>query len=210
MPGTQRLSGWLARRVVAVRGDRRRTRGKGTPALTIPVFYRPEQSCASAESYSPSAGKPRLVVEDWLARPEIEQQIRIESFAPAGDADLYRAHGRDYVEGVTATKSYDSAASALAASDLSRNAVVTDGKYDLVLYQAGADIHVDDPLGGLLTTEQMRERDANVFRGCAESGTPVVWNLAGGYQRDANSGIAPVLALHRNTMIEYIKRATKG
>jgi len=30
---------------------------------------------------------------------------------------------------------------------------------DLVIYQAGADIHVRDPLGGILTTAQMRERD---------------------------------------------------
>jgi len=29
---------------------------------------------------------------------------------------------------------------------------------DVVLYQAGADPHVDDPLGGVLTTEQLRRR----------------------------------------------------
>ena len=71
---------------------------------------------------------------------------------------------------------------------------------DIVLYQAGADAHVDDPLGGWLTTEQMTMRDQQVFEACAECGIPVVWNLAGGYQRDQNGGIEPVLALHRNTM----------
>jgi hypothetical protein len=34
---------------------------------------------------------------------------------------------------------------------------------DIILYQAGADTHVDDPLGGLLTSDQMRERDRIMF-----------------------------------------------
>ena len=31
---------------------------------------------------------------------------------------------------------------------------------------------------------------------------PVAWNLAGGYQRDAAGGIAPVLRIHDNTLLE--------
>ncbi len=54
---------------------------------------------------------------------------------------------------------------------------------DVLLYQAGADPHIDDPLGGWLTTEQLRERDRSVFQTCRERGIPVAWNLAGGYQR---------------------------
>lgn len=69
----------------------------------------------------------------------------------------------------------------------------------LVLYQAGADMHVDDPLGGSLTTPQLLERDRIVFSTCRELGVPVAWNLAGGYQRDANGGIPAVLEIHRNT-----------
>ena len=42
------------------------------------------------------------------------------------------------------------------------------GDFDLVLYQAGADVHVDDPLGGVLTTEQMIERDRTVFQAARE------------------------------------------
>lgn len=79
---------------------------------------------------------------------------------------------------------------------------------DLVLYQAGADPHVDDPLGGWMTTEQMRRRDACVFDAAAARGTPLVWNLAGGYQRDASGGIAPVLAIHRITAIEHVRAFT--
>jgi acetoin utilization deacetylase AcuC-like enzyme len=71
---------------------------------------------------------------------------------------------------------------------------------DVVLYQAGADPHVDDPLGGMLTTEELAERDARVFTALAAMKVPVVWNLAGGYQRDQEGGIAPVLAIHDHTM----------
>jgi acetoin utilization deacetylase AcuC-like enzyme len=66
----------------------------------IPVFYRPEQSSDAAESFSPSAGKPKLVIEDWLSRPEIAQHIEIKSFAPAADELLLTAHDANYVAGI--------------------------------------------------------------------------------------------------------------
>jgi acetoin utilization deacetylase AcuC-like enzyme len=71
---------------------------------------------------------------------------------------------------------------------------------DVILYQAGADPHIDDPLGGWLTDAQLRARDRLVFRTARDLGVPVAWNLAGGYQQDAHGGIAPVLAIHRSTM----------
>jgi len=124
-----------------------------------------------------------------------------------GTDDIIKKLAIDYVDHITAGKSYGTASQALQCSDLCANKVIRDKRYDLVLYQAGADIHIDDPLGGLLTTEQMIMRDELVFRGCATYGIPVVWNLAGGYQRDADGGISRVLALHRNTMYECIKAA---
>lgn len=75
---------------------------------------------------------------------------------------------------------------------------------DLVLYQAGADPHVNDPLGGLLTTEEMAERDRRVFAAAAAAELPLVWCLAGGYQRDDDGGIGPVLALHHNTALAHL------
>ena len=72
--------------------------------------------------------------------------------------------------------------------------------HDLLLYQAGADAHVDDPLGGWMSSEQLARRDQIVFEVAATVGLPVAWNLAGGYQRDAAGGIEPVLALHRQTL----------
>jgi acetoin utilization deacetylase AcuC-like enzyme len=71
---------------------------------------------------------------------------------------------------------------------------------DVVLYQAGADPHIDDPLGGFLTTEQLRERDALVFRTLAAMGIPVVWDLAGGYQQKSDGSIPAVLEIHDNTL----------
>ncbi len=71
---------------------------------------------------------------------------------------------------------------------------------DVVLYQAGADPHIDDPLGGWLTTADLLERDLRVFRAMAAMKVPVAWNLAGGYQRDADGRISKVLEIHDNTL----------
>lgn len=70
---------------------------------------------------------------------------------------------------------------------------------DLIIFQAGADPHIQDPLGGILTTPEMRRRDERVFE--AAAGRPLVWNLAGGYQTDGSGSIAPVLRLHRQTAV---------
>jgi len=79
---------------------------------------------------------------------------------------------------------------------------LTDG-CDLLIYQAGADSHIDDPLGGYLNTEQMMRRDELVFTTAKALGVPVAWNLAGGYQRSADGGIRPVLDLHDNTLTAF-------
>jgi acetoin utilization deacetylase AcuC-like enzyme len=78
-------------------------------------------------------------------------------------------------------------------------------KHDIVLYQAGADPHIDDPHGGWLTTEQLRKRDALVFEALQKAEVPVAWNLAGGYQVEADGSIPKVLEIHDNTMRECIR-----
>jgi acetoin utilization deacetylase AcuC-like enzyme len=70
---------------------------------------------------------------------------------------------------------------------------------DVVIYQAGADVHVNDPYGGVLTTEQMYERDLRMFRIAKRLQLPLTWNLAGGYQVGPNGEIDKVLELHLNT-----------
>jgi acetoin utilization deacetylase AcuC-like enzyme len=76
---------------------------------------------------------------------------------------------------------------------------------EIVLYQAGADVHVDDPLGGLFTTEQMRARDRSVLAMARELGVPLTWNLAGGYQVEADGSIPRVIDLHLNTFEEALR-----
>lgn len=273
------------------------------------VFYRPEQ-VARTSSFSPSALKPQLVVEDWLNRPELN--VEVCSFEPVTAAQLMLAHDADFVRGVLACEiqngfgngdakvaaslpyttgsmvaaaehavlhrqavcsptsgfhhaGYNSAEGFCTFNGLMVTAMVmkseglahrvgiidcdkhygngtdhiirklgvdwiehhTMGKHfhgqsdvakgeferwlnkaidaclgcDLILYQAGADPHVNDPLGGVLTSQQMSERDHLVFERLGRRA--LVWNLAGGYQTmpgdtDAER-IEPVLALHRET-----------
>ena len=76
---------------------------------------------------------------------------------------------------------------------------------ELILYQAGADPHINDPLGGTMTTDEMRERDQFVFTTCRELGMPVAYAHAGGYQVEADGSIPVVLELHRNTALEAIR-----
>lgn len=71
----------------------------------------------------------------------------------------------------------------------------------LLLYQAGADPHIDDPLGGFLTDDELRERDRIVFATCRELQLPVAWVLAGGYQEP----IGKVIAIHVATMEECVR-----
>ena len=75
---------------------------------------------------------------------------------------------------------------------------------DLVLYQAGADPHIDDPLGGWLTTKQLQTRDRLVFKELKRLRIPVAWNLAGGYQRDDEGSIRPILVV-RLTLLASLR-----
>ncbi|MEB3328987.1 MAG: hypothetical protein VKQ33_07125 [Candidatus Sericytochromatia bacterium] len=68
---------------------------------------------------------------------------------------------------------------------------------DLLLYQAAVDPHVEDPLGGTLTTEQLARRDHLVFARARAWGVPVAWNLGGGYQ----TPLRRLLDLHDQTAL---------
>ncbi len=73
---------------------------------------------------------------------------------------------------------------------------------DVILYQAGADPHIDDPLGGFLTTAQLYQRDLRMFTECRQRGIPVAWNLAGGYQQhdDGSTNWDALTEIHTNTL----------
>jgi acetoin utilization deacetylase AcuC-like enzyme len=120
-----------------------------------------------------------------------------------GTDSIIRALGLDWIEHHTQGQEFGMACNTAKGSYESwLDAAIKKCKScDLVLYQAGADPHVDDPLGGILTTAQMAERDRRVFEKLGH--LPLVWNLAGGYQVVAGETpaqrIEPVLALHRTT-----------
>lgn len=268
--------------------------------MKVPVFYRPEMSVANNNSFSPSAGKPALAVNDWIATG---MPIEIMSFDPVTDVDLSLAHDTRYVSSIMSGEERNgfynrnpqvaeacryTCGSMLAASRhalthgmacspssgfhhagydfgggfctfnglaLSAVALVInkrkvaildlDQHYgngtdhiirklrlpvkmyswnaarpsaraflselcalvseliegaDVLLYQAGADPHIDDPLGGYMTSQELEDRDRIVFEAAAKARVPVAWNLAGGYQRDHDGSIAPTLSIHRKTM----------
>jgi acetoin utilization deacetylase AcuC-like enzyme len=277
------------------------------------VFYCAEGVADNADSFSPSAHKPRLLAEYLLVREPAVQLVRPE---PATEAELARAHDPQYVAEILSGQEYNGfgnrslavayslpyttgsfliaarsalqertiacslssgfhhagyghsggfctfnglmvTALALKAEGLAQRVMILDCDYhygdgtdhiirnlggldwlhhetlghqfhrasdaeryldylrrvrmdaDIVLYQAGADLHVDDPLGGVLTTEQMRERDEIVFTRAVTAGIPVAWNLAGGYQRDPDGGISVVLGLHHNTYREALRALSR-
>lgn len=69
---------------------------------------------------------------------------------------------------------------------------------DVLLVQLGADPHINDPLGGWMTTSQLKQRDRIVFEVAKAIGVPVAWTLAGGYQQP----LSKVIRLHDNSLLE--------
>jgi acetoin utilization deacetylase AcuC-like enzyme len=65
----------------------------------------------------------------------------------------------------------------------------------IIMFQAGADDWVGDPLGGNKTMEELYQRDLITFDVAKRHGIPVVCNLAGGYAENYNN----TLRIHRNT-----------
>lgn len=64
---------------------------------------------------------------------------------------------------------------------------------ELVLYDAGVDIHQQDELGLLdISTDAVYQRDLLVFNACRSRGIPVAAVIGGGYQRD----VAALTQLH--------------
>jgi acetoin utilization deacetylase AcuC-like enzyme len=70
------------------------------------------------------------------------------------------------------------------------------GRPDIILYQAGADPYCEDPYSPLkLDHHALKARDKTVFEFCKKEGIPVAWVLAGGYTKDTGK----VVQVHVNT-----------
>jgi len=66
---------------------------------------------------------------------------------------------------------------------------------NIIMYQAGGDMWIGDPLGGSLSMVQLYQRDLDTFDVAKRHGIPVVCNLAGGYAENYNN----TLRIHLNT-----------
>lgn len=74
--------------------------------------------------------------------------------------------------------------------------LLTEGRPDILLYQAGADPLRDDPYSPLnLSHKDLMERDRMVFEFAKDNHLPIAWVLAGGYSKD----IRKVVEVHLNT-----------
>ena len=115
-----------------------------------------------------------------------------------GTDDIIRQLRIDWIDHYTAGQQYRSPSDAVPFLKSIPDLIEGMKDCDVILYQAGADPHINDPLGGWLTTAQLQERDSLVFEAAAKLGIPVGWNLAGGYQEP----LSKVLSIHDNTMKE--------
>ncbi len=113
-----------------------------------------------------------------------------------GTDDIIEHLDLDWVEHYTAGNKYHKESQAIEFLARIPELIKQFSDCEVLLYQAGADPHIDDPLGGWLTTEQMFQRDRLVFETAKAMKLPVAWDLAGGYQKD----IRNVLDIHDNTM----------
>lgn len=175
---------------------------------SVPVFYDERMVALNRNRFSPSAQKPRLIVEHWT---NLNLPIDFMPVTPVSIEQLTAVHDKEYVTGVierrlangfgyhgpdvteslifTNGSLLSSACWALennsiactpcsgfhhahyqcdgdfctfnglmvtAVEVLKRNDVKRVG---LILYQAGADPHIDDALGGWMTTEELRYRE---------------------------------------------------
>ncbi len=113
-----------------------------------------------------------------------------------GTDDIIRRLGLDWVQHYTAGSKYREPDQADDFLQQLPDIVRSFAKCEVLLYQAGADPHIEDPLGGWLTTAQLQTRDQIVFSTARDLGLPVAWNLAGGYQ----DPLSKVLEIHTNTL----------
>jgi acetoin utilization deacetylase AcuC-like enzyme len=98
-----------------------------------------------------------------------------------GTQDLIEHHGwNDWLEQCSLDRSSTAGDFVRAQERLKES--LSKKAWDLVIYQAGADSHKDDPYGaGYLNDVDWKERDYTVFEHCKSHDTPLVFNLAGGY-----------------------------
>ena len=75
---------------------------------------------------------------------------------------------------------------------------------EMVMYNAGTDVHKDDSLGKMsLTNDGIFQRDRFVMKSCAEAGIAVAAAIGGGYEVDHERIVDRHVLLHR-AAAEYV------
>ncbi len=117
-----------------------------------------------------------------------------------GTAQIIKHLGLDYIHHYTSGEEFISASGADHwLKELPERLHEFEG-CDLVIYNAGIDCAITDPLGGYLTDAQLLKRDQLVFETMKLLGVPVAWCYAGGYERDTAGTLNPVIQRHTNTL----------
>lgn len=92
----------------------------------------------------------------------------------------------------------------LAALQQALEGVLLEFDPELVIYDAGADVHANDRLGLLaLSDAGMQARDRYVIRCCLERSLPLACVIGGGYDNDIDALAARHALLHRSAMAEW-------
>lgn len=75
---------------------------KGSEMTKLKVFYNPKQQVEDNKSFSPSAGKPRLVLESWISkRPDLIQVVESKACSLSM---MKQAHSSKYVNDLMSLK----------------------------------------------------------------------------------------------------------
>lgn len=115
-----------------------------------------------------------------------------------GTADIIDKLQLDYIKHHTLGDRFNRGASGQDYLNAVSKALADLADCDIILYQAGADLSINDPLGGILTDDELVLRDKMVF----SLNKPVVWNLAGGYQLDYQK----TLDIHIRTLLVSLNK----
>lgn len=86
----------------------------------------------------------------------------------------------------------------LTAVDEALHLAIRASQPDMVIYDAGVDVHIDDDLGHLnVSTQGVYQRDKLVLDTCRQRDIPVAAVIGGGYQRDIDALVKVHLQLFR-------------
>ena len=78
-------------------------------------------------------------------------------------------------------------------------------KPNAIIFNAGTDIFIEDPIGGLNITEQgIIKRDEIVFKVASDNNIPILMLLSGGYHKKSSDIIGKsILNLEQKGLINY-------